>query len=297
MIKVHHLNCGSMCPFGGALIDGHSHGFRSHLVSHCLALETNAGIVLVDTGIGSLDIISPELRVSKTLKKVLNIQLKLEETAIAQIQKIGFQSEDVTHIILTHLDFDHAGGISDFPNARVHVLRSEVEAAMEPISWAAKHRYKSAQWNNQTNWETYERGGENWNDFKCVRNLVGLPPEILIVPLVGHTLGHSGVAIDTGDGWLLHAGDAYFNHSEIETEKYHCPIGLRLYQRLMEADRDLRIMNQARLRNLKKNCEGRIEIFSSHDELEFEHLRKAKAMEHQQINYGRSIDFHQEHIH
>jgi glyoxylase-like metal-dependent hydrolase (beta-lactamase superfamily II) len=50
--------------------------------------------------------------------------------------------------------------------------------------------------------------------FEAVRDLDGLPPEILLVPLAGHTWGHSAVAIDTGDGWLLHAGDAYFFRGE-----------------------------------------------------------------------------------
>ena len=42
---------------------------------------------------------------------------------------LGFSPDDVRHIVLTHLDFDHAGGIEDFPNARVHVLAREREAA------------------------------------------------------------------------------------------------------------------------------------------------------------------------
>ncbi|MGP3965322.1 hypothetical protein ACTWPT_56180 [Nonomuraea sp. 3N208] len=43
-----------------------------------------------------------------------------------------------------------------------------------------------------------------------MRQLNGLPPEILLIPLAGHSRGHSGVAVDTGATWLLHAGDAYF---------------------------------------------------------------------------------------
>ena len=35
----------------------------------------------------------------------------------------GFRREDVRHILVTHLDFDHAGGLPDFPDAVVHVQR------------------------------------------------------------------------------------------------------------------------------------------------------------------------------
>lgn len=49
-MRIHHLNCGTDCPFGGALFDGRSKGLTGHLVCHCLLIETNEGLVLVDTG-------------------------------------------------------------------------------------------------------------------------------------------------------------------------------------------------------------------------------------------------------
>ena len=56
-MRVHHLNCGCMCPLGGALFDGFSKGLTAQLVCHCLLLETDQhGLVLVDTGFGSRDI-------------------------------------------------------------------------------------------------------------------------------------------------------------------------------------------------------------------------------------------------
>jgi hypothetical protein len=50
-MKIHHLNCGCMCPFGGAFYDGFSKGLHAHLVCHCLLIETDRdGLILVDTG-------------------------------------------------------------------------------------------------------------------------------------------------------------------------------------------------------------------------------------------------------
>ena len=50
--------------------------------------------------------------------------------------------------------------------------------------------------------------------FERVRQLSGVPPEVLLVPLPGHTLGHAGVAIErTSGNWVLQAGDAYFYHA------------------------------------------------------------------------------------
>lgn len=49
-MPIHHLNCGCMCPLEGALFDGFSQGLTSRLVCPCLLIETNQGLVLVDTG-------------------------------------------------------------------------------------------------------------------------------------------------------------------------------------------------------------------------------------------------------
>ena len=44
--------------------------------------------------------------------------------------RFGRTLAGVRHILLTHLDFDHAGGLEDFPRARVHVMQAEMEAAI-----------------------------------------------------------------------------------------------------------------------------------------------------------------------
>ncbi|MBV9843204.1 MAG: hypothetical protein JOY99_16995 [Sphingomonadaceae bacterium] len=86
--------------------------------------------------------------------------------------------------------------------------------------------------------------------FQAVHGLEGLPPEILMVPLPGHACGDAGVAIDTGERWLLHAGDAYFYRGEVRSRRRRCTPGLRGHQVMMEVDRRLRLENQARVRRL-----------------------------------------------
>ena len=70
--------------------------------------------------------------------------------------------------------------------------------------------------------------------FDSVRDLAGIGPEILMVPLLGHTLGHAGVAVREDTGWLLLAGDAYFDHDELDSGDPRCTPGLRFYQWMME---------------------------------------------------------------
>jgi len=59
-MRVHHLNTGTMCPIGRRLVNGTGSIFqRARMVCHCLLIETDDGLALVDTGIGLDDIKRP----------------------------------------------------------------------------------------------------------------------------------------------------------------------------------------------------------------------------------------------
>jgi glyoxylase-like metal-dependent hydrolase (beta-lactamase superfamily II) len=275
-VRIHHLNCGTDCPIGGALFDGRSRGFTGRLVCHCLLIETDAhGLVLVDTGYGLRDVDHPHgwphPRITRPMRAMLNIKLREEETAIRQIEALGFAASDVRHIVLTHLDFDHADGLEDFPAATIHLLEKEWSSATGSLTgFVPRNRYRPAQFDEITNWRRYGVQGEPWFGFEAVRNLDGLPPEILLVPLPGHTWGHAGVAIRKHDGWLLHAGDAYFYRHEVRQPNRQCPLGLRGYQTMMEVDRKLRLANQERVRRLSIEKRSEVNVLCAHDAIEFE---------------------------
>jgi glyoxylase-like metal-dependent hydrolase (beta-lactamase superfamily II) len=261
-------------------MDGASQGVTGRLVCHCLLVETGQeGLVLVDTGLGTRDMREPYPRLSRLYANLLNIRFDPEITALRQIERLGFSARDVRHIVLTHLDFDHAGGLDDFPEAKVHLMAAEAEAANHRAGFVAQQRYRPTQWGDPARWQRYRAQGEPWFGFEAVRNLAGLPPEILLIPLAGHTPGHAGVAIRSDGGWLLHAGDAYFYRGEVGGTEYDCPPGLRAYQRLMETDHSKRLYNQARLRQLALDRKGEVRIMCSHDAVELEQLASAAAEE------------------
>lgn len=274
-MRIHYLECGTDCPLGGPLFDGFSKGPLGHIPCAAQLVETSEGLVLVDTGYGTQDVARPHPRLSKFFHALLNIRFRMEATAVHQIRALGYSPADVRHIVLTHLDFDHAGGLEDFPNARVHVMEAERDAAENRRrGFIARRRYRSVQWDDVRDWRTYLGGGEPWFGFDSVRALDGLPPEILMVPLPGHTHGHAGVAIDTGNGWVLNAGDAYFYRRELDADRRRCTPGLRFYQSLMEVDRVARLANQDRLRELKHRHASAVTIFCSHDQMELETMQR-----------------------
>lgn len=282
-MRIHHLNCGTDCPLGGALFDGRSVSPLGRLVCHCLLIETDShGLVLVDTGYGLRDIDHPHrhpARITRFMRGLLNIRLREQETAFRQIEALGFSPADVRHIVLTHLDFDHAGGLEDFPNATVHVMARELDHATGPRrGFVVQNRYRPSQFDDVRNWRRYSSSGEPWFGFDAVRGLEGLPPEILMVPLPGHTWGHAGIAVQGADGWLLHAGDAYFYRGEMRQAQRHCTPGLRAYQTMMEVARDQRLGNQERLRRLSVEQAGQVSLVCAHDPVEFEHCASGRPL-------------------
>jgi glyoxylase-like metal-dependent hydrolase (beta-lactamase superfamily II) len=271
-MRVHHLNCGTMRPLGGSLIDGNPGLLRrGEMVCHCLLAESEQGLVLIETGIGAQAGVRPNEWLGRPFLALTGAVISEDETALSQIDRLGFDPADVRHIVLTHLDLDHAGGLVDFPQATVHVHATELRALQSPMDFAERIRYRAVQFAHGPRWRAYEVGGDPWFGFDAVRELDGLPPEILLVPLGGHTRGHAGVAVDTGDGWLLNAGDAYFHHGELEPSP-HCPRGIATFEAVVQTERRARLDNQERLRTLVRDHGSEINVFSAHDSTEYHRL-------------------------
>lgn len=264
---IHHLNCATLRPLG-------SFGGRvapPRMVAHCLLVERPDGLTLVDSGFGRDDIARPA-RLGRPVVAALRPALVAAETAAAQVVALGHRVEDVTDIVLTHLDLDHAGGLPDFPHARVHIYGAELDAALNP-TFREKARYIAAQWAHGPHWVRHDVAGDDWFGFEAVTALHPSAADgVLLVPLHGHTRGHCGVAVRRPEGgWLLHAGDAYFDAGEKETPPHAAP-GLRLFQRLMAIDDGQRIANQARLRELHARRSPEVTVFSAHDAAEYDAL-------------------------
>jgi glyoxylase-like metal-dependent hydrolase (beta-lactamase superfamily II) len=87
----------------------------------------------------------------------------------------------------------------------------------------------------------------------------------MLIPLVGHTRGHSGVAVRQSDGWLLHCGDAYFHHRQLAAQQARAPIGLGVFEVLAGTLGRARVENLERLRTLHAEHGDRVRMFCAHD--------------------------------
>ena len=269
-MRVHHLDCGTMCPIAGALMGGDKLLGRGLMVCHCLLLETaKDGLVLVDTGFSTLDCEDPS-RLGRGFMTVTAPRLSRMQTAREQVRALGHDPADVKHLIVTHMDLDHAGGIVDFPAATVHLHRRELDAARARSTFQEKQRYLPHQWQSHTRWNPVSESGDTWLGLPAVQKLAGIEADIALVPLHGHTRGHSGIVVRTARGWILHAGDAYFHHHEL-VDAPSAPVGLRIFQSAMQMNGRARHASQDILRRLHRE-HPEVAITSAHDPLELASL-------------------------
>jgi glyoxylase-like metal-dependent hydrolase (beta-lactamase superfamily II) len=257
-MKIHHLNCGSL----------YARIPRTKSIVYCLLVETNEGLILVDSGMGRKDYTDPSL-LMRGFIYLLGIPCKMEETAVHQVEDLGYRISDVRHIVLTHLHLDHAGGLSDFPSAKVHIYQTEYEAGMNPRT-LLERGYDPSHWSHGPNWVVHGGVEVDWYGFRSLPIIKGLEPEIRLVPLPGHTRGHCGVAVATEKGWLLQCGDAA--SPQHPASDLHGLDSSKHTTGILPEWFVLRFLgpHAPRIRELLREHEGEIEAISGHDIYSFE---------------------------
>jgi glyoxylase-like metal-dependent hydrolase (beta-lactamase superfamily II) len=251
-VKVHHLNCGTM-----------NMPTTAPLVCHVLLVEADKGLVLVDSGFGSHDCAAPARRVGPA-RYVTRPAFLHTETAHYQIQRLGFDPADVRDIVITHFDHDHVGGIADFPHARIHLTAAEAFGAIHSPSRREQVRYNRRQWAHHPILVEHSPDGEPWRGFAAAKELTDIAPGIVLVSLPGHTRGHACVAVDGGDRWILHAGDAFYHHGTLDNVS-PIPRALRAMESFIAFNRKQVRANHARLAELSARNESDLLIVCAHD--------------------------------
>lgn len=256
-MKVHHLNCGTLRPLANPA-----------MVCHVLLVESDAGLVLVDTGFGLLDCADPG-RFGHIRRRLIRPKFDHTETAAHQVERLGFDRSDVRHIIVTHFDADHIGGLADFPDARVHVTAAEAFGAMQSRLVQNRIRFRPPQWAHGPKLVEHDPRGEAWRGFAVAKELTEIGPGFALVSLPGHTLGHACVAVDAGHRWVLHAGDAFYHPGTI-AEAPPVPTWTARLEMMVAFDQKLVRDNHFRLAELYRRREPDLLIVCSHDATLFE---------------------------
>lgn len=231
-----------------------------------LVCETEDGLLLVDSGFGTRDIADPS-RLGPA-RHLLRAALDPAETALRQIEGLGLDPADVRHIVLTHLDLDHVGGISDFPDAMIHTTAVEHRAAMVAPSRREARRYRPVQWSHGPRLRTYADATTEWQGLAAGWSIEGVGDDVALLPMPGHSRGHAAVGVRTEGGLLVHAGDAVFDAASIgATGPDGRPLpprrALRAFEQVVAHDRGEVARNHARLAAMR-DVPG-VTVFGAHD--------------------------------
>ena len=106
---------------------------RIELSMRCLLIDDGKNRVLIESGIGD--------KIDNKFINMFNIK-KERNSLYKALSNNGYSYKNITHIILTHLHFDHAGGctkfndfnelVASFPNAKYFISKANWRAALKP---------------------------------------------------------------------------------------------------------------------------------------------------------------------
>ena len=187
-MRVRILDDGVFITDAGNLF-GSSRKMRIRGAMHAVLVETGENLVLIDAGFG------PELPEALAGR----YELKREKSLMERLHEAGYAAEDVTHVILSHLDADHVGWALEppgFPNATVYVQEDALkEARAMPESDGRRAAVPAVERGVQEGWCELQSGSGE------------VVPGIRVEVRPGHSAGHQIAWIGSGDDAALYTAD------------------------------------------------------------------------------------------
>ena len=161
-------------------------------------VEHPEGLLVIDTGLGA-HVSSP-----RTIRGFPPVPVAASVHEIGpQMRDRGLDPHQVRRVVLTHLDWDHTGGLHHFPRAEVLVHRREHEFAQTRLG---RGRYRPSLWPETFVPRLYDLEPRALGPFD-ERLAVTDDGAITVVPIPGHAPGQVAVAYEIEDMTLLFCAD------------------------------------------------------------------------------------------
>ncbi|HZG71369.1 MAG TPA: MBL fold metallo-hydrolase [Chondromyces sp.] len=158
--------------------------------------------ILIETGIG-------EGKLNDKQKR--NFGVTEESKLEASLQELGLRPEDIDIVLLTHMHFDHACGLTKyegeklvpvFPNAVIYTSQIEWDEMRNP-----NIRSKSTYW--KENWEAIE------DQVRAFEKELEVIKGVKMIHTGGHSNGHSIIVIESNGEKLIHMADLLGTHAHL----------------------------------------------------------------------------------
>jgi len=166
---------------------------RRHLAQNAVLITHPDGDILIDTGLGRE--IDQQFEENGFFDKQL-FSYHDVNPAVNQMTQAGYNFNQLKRIIPTHLHWDHASGIEDFPNVPVWVQRAEYNQAMEGGAPAFLHSQMDAE---TISWNFLELSVNHYEGFEKSLDVYG-DGSIVLVDISGHSAGQVGIFLTISSG-------------------------------------------------------------------------------------------------
>jgi N-acyl homoserine lactone hydrolase len=150
----------------------------------------------------------------------VRLSVRPEDEIGPQLRALGFDPRDVRWVVLTHLHHDHADGLAHFPDSEIVVTHEEWEYARGRTG--RLRGYANQRW-------------PHWLEPTLVAapDALTAAGDIRLEATPGHTPGHMSVTVDTGDAFVILAGDAsYDDELRLDGVSADAKTALRTLERL-----------------------------------------------------------------
>lgn len=164
---------------------------------YSFVVEHPEGMFAIDTGLGR------RVHVPRWQQRFVPTVVSGPVAMGDAMRERGLDPAAVSRVILTHLDWDHVGGVSCFPRAEVLVHRREYESATGRLGGV---RYQPRLWPAGFSPALYELEPDAFGPFPTSLRLTDRG-DVRVIPLPGHSAGQVGVVVSTGDTTLVFAAD------------------------------------------------------------------------------------------
>jgi glyoxylase-like metal-dependent hydrolase (beta-lactamase superfamily II) len=161
-------------------------------------IEHPEGLMAVDTGLGAH---IPAPRTFRGFPPTPETSADRELGPL--MRERGLDPQDVRRVILTHLDWDHTGGLHHVEGAEVLVHRAEIAFGRTRMG---RLRYRPSVWPAAFEPKVYDLAPEPYGVFPSSLTVTDAG-DVRVVPLPGHSPGQVGVVVEDGDATLLFCAD------------------------------------------------------------------------------------------
>ncbi len=239
-VRLYAMTCGWLTMPARFILDGAQGELRLPVPGYLIVHPR--GKVIFDSGLHISLQTDPSLRLGKSFMAMTKVEYKPGEELRARLALLDVAPEQITHLINSHLHFDHSGGNDQIPNAPIYVQKPEWEAAMDP-DLARKSGFDP---------RDYDLG----QDVKLIHgehDLFG-DGSVTLIPTYGHTPGHQSMKVRLERGDVVLTGDACYMRKTLED--------LHLPHRNFLHDREAMLASLQIFRDLQRRG---ARIFYGHD--------------------------------